>query len=82
MKRYPPRHKRLHVPRMRLTNRLTSRYPINAGSDPLRKWWSMAQKTRIAKKLKPHSDPRKEDEPPELVLQPEMTSANREAPEM
>ena len=31
MKRYPPRHKRLHVPRMRLTNRLTSRYPINAG---------------------------------------------------
>ena len=32
MKRYPPRHKRLNVPRMRLTNRLTSRYPINAGS--------------------------------------------------
>ena len=39
-------------------------------------------KTRIVKKIKQHSDPRKEDEPPELVFQPEMTAANHEAPEM
>ena len=43
---------------------------------------STAEKTRILKKMKQYSDPRKEDEPPELVPLTEMTAAKHEAPEI